>query len=307
MYNTNKKDIMPLNEYLYNKGRKIKVKEGKDMNYKENFMINEKLCVITGGAGLIGRKHAEAVLEGKGIPVLLDISLTALERTKANLLQEYPGDNVEIFEADITNRTEIEKIKDVLLEKYGHIDILINNAANNPKVEGGSKNLGATSFTEFSTDIWNADIAVGLTGSLLCAQVFGMVMEQQGKGVILNIGSDYGIIAPDQRIYRKEGIPDDEQIIKPISYSVVKHGLIGMTKYLAAYWGNKGIRVNTLCPASLYNGQDPEFVDKISQLIPMGRMSNPEEYVCTILYMISEASSYMTGATVVLDGGRTII
>lgn len=277
------------------------------MNYIDNFCIKGHVCVITGGAGLLGRKHAEAVLEGKGIPVLLDISLQALENSKKLLMHEYHGSEVEIFESDITNKDNLEKIKDILLEKYGHIDVLINNAANNPKVEGGAKNLGTIGFTEFSTDIWNDDIAVGLTGALLCTQVFGKVMEQQKKGVILNIGSDYGIIAPDQRVYRKEGIPEESQIIKPISYSVVKHGLIGMTKYLAAYWGDKGIRVNTLCPASLYNGQDVEFVNKLSHLIPMGRMSQPEEYVCTILYMISEASSYMTGATVVLDGGRTII
>ena len=277
------------------------------MNYLDNFYIDGNICIITGGAGLIGRKHAEAVLEGKGIPVLLDISLSALENMKNVLLQEYQDGKVEIFESDITNKDGLEEIRDVLLDKYGHIDVLINNAANNPKVEGGSQNLGKTAFTEFPTEIWNTDIAVGLTGALLCAQVFGKVMEQQKKGVILNIGSDYGIIAPDQRIYRKEGVAEKEQIIKPISYSVVKHGLIGMTKYLAAYWGNKGIRVNTLCPASLYNGQDEEFVNKISQLIPMRRMSKPEEYVCTILYMISEASSYMTGAAVVLDGGRTII
>lgn len=277
------------------------------MKYVDRFRIEEKVCVITGGAGLIGRKHAEAVLEGGGIPVLLDISEVTLTKARKTLQDEYPGHAVEVFKTDITDKKDLQKIKDVLLKKYGHIDILINNAANNPKVEGGSKNLNAMRFTEFPTDIWNADIAVGLTGALLCAQVFGKVMEQQKKGVILNIGSDYGIIAPDQRIYRKEGIPEEEQIIKPVSYSVVKHGLIGMTKYLAAYWGDKGIRVNTLCPASLYNGQDQEFVDKISQLIPMGRMSKPEEYVCTILYMISDASSYMTGAAVVLDGGRTII
>lgn len=277
------------------------------MNYMKNYLIEDYICIITGGAGLIGKKHAEAVLEGKGIPVLLDISSSALENVRNSLLQEYPDNEIEIFESDITNKDGLEEIQDILLDKYGHIDVLINNAANNPKVEGGSKNLGKTAFTEFSTEIWNADIAVGLTGALLCTQVFGKIMEQQKKGVILNIGSDYGIIAPDQRIYRKEGIPEGEQIIKPVSYSVVKHGLIGMTKYLAAYWGNKGIRVNTLCPASLYNGQDSEFVNKISQLIPMGRMSKPEEYVCTVLYMISEASSYMTGATVVLDGGRTII
>lgn len=277
------------------------------MEYMNRFLIDKKICIITGGAGLIGKKHAEAVLEGGGIPVLLDISASALENVKQNLQEEYPKGTIEIFELDITSKSDLQKTGNYLLDKYGHVDILINNAANNPKVEGGSKNLGSTSFTDFSTDIWNADIAVGLTGALLCSQVFGRIMERQRKGVILNIGSDYGIIAPDQRIYRKEGVPEENQIIKPISYSVVKHGLIGMTKYLAAYWGDKGIRVNTLCPASLYNGQDEEFVEKISKLIPMGRMSKPEEYVCTILYMISDASSYMTGATIVLDGGRTII
>jgi len=277
------------------------------MSYIDNFYIKGNVCVITGGAGLLGRKHAEAVLEGGGIPVLLDIQMLALNDTKKMLIQEYQDCEIEIFETDITNKTDLERIKSALLEKYGHIDVLINNAANNPKVEGGSKNLDSTGFTEFSTKTWNNDIAVGLTGALFCTQVFGKVMEQQEKGVVLNIGSDYGIIAPDQRIYQKEGVPEESQAIKPVSYSVVKHGLIGMTKYLAAYWGEKGIRVNTLCPASLYNGQNAEFVNKLSYLIPMRRLSHPEEYVCTILYMISEASSYMTGATVILDGGRTII
>lgn len=126
--------------------------------------------------------------------------------------------------------------------------------------------------------------------------VFGTVLESQKSG----------IISPNQNIYRREGIPEEEQTIKPISYSVVKHGMMGMTKYLATYWAKKGIRVNTLCPASLFNGQPEEFVQKISELIPMGRMSDPDEYPATILYMLSEASSYMTGATIILDGGRTI-
>lgn len=277
------------------------------MQYKDRFLVRNGICVITGGAGLLGRKHAEAVLEGNGIPVLLDVTESALAEAKDILLAEYKGAVIETFTVDITDRTALENVKDSLMKKYGHVDVLINNAANNPKVEGGSKNLGSTTFVEFPEDIWNADIAVGLTGTLLCSQVFGKVMEKQEKGVILNIGSDYGIIAPDQRIYRREGLTENEQIIKPISYSVVKHGVLGMTKYLASYWGGKGIRVNTLCPASLYNGQDEEFVNKISQLIPMGRMSNPDEYVCTVLYMISDASSYMTGSMVVLDGGRTII
>lgn len=274
--------------------------------YMDRFDITGKVCIVTGGGGLIGMKHTQAILEGGGIPVLLDIFPDGMARVKKSVISEYGGVGcIETFVADITDRDKLCKVRDSLLEKYGHIDVLINNAANNPKVEGGSQNLGTTKFHDFPVEIWNQDIAVGLTGAMLCAQVFGEVMEKQGKGVILNISSDYGLIAPDQRIYRKEGLPESEQTIKPVSYSVVKHGIIGLTKYLAVYWANKGIRVNTLCPASLYNGQDDEFVSKISKLIPMGRMSNPDEYICTVLYMISDATTYMTGSTVVLDGGRT--
>lgn len=294
-------------------------------NYMDRFSLKGKVCIITGGGGLIGMKHAEAVMEGEGIPVLLDIAEEGMQRVKKSLIEEYSNDKdgkelsitggsceadtaepvIETFVTDITKRGELEKVRDILLQKYGHIDALINNAANNPKVEGGSKNLAATKFPDFPVDIWDADLAVGLTGAMLCAQVFGGVMERQEKGIIINISSDYGLISPDQRVYRKEGVPEEEQIVKPVSYSVVKHGIIGLTKYLATYWAKKGIRVNTLCPASLANGQDEEFVKKLSNLIPMGRMSNPDEYVGTVLYMLSEASSYMTGATVVLDGGRT--
>lgn len=272
----------------------------------DKFKIDGKVAIITGGAGLIGFKHAEAVIEGGGIPVLLDIDEGRLRHSQNMLYEKISGCTVETAVIDITSRTAIESLRNDLLNKYGHIDILINNAANNPKVEDKSKNLGAFRFCNFPIDLWNDDIRVGLTGAFLCAQVFGESMEAQQSGNILNISSDYGIIAPDQRIYRKEGLPEEEQTVKPVSYSVVKHGIIGLTKYLAVYWAKKGIRVNTLCPASLSNGQNSEFVEKISNLIPMGRMSHPDEYVCTVLYMISEASSYMTGATVILDGGRTI-
>jgi len=274
--------------------------------YLEKFKIKDKICMITGGGGLLGHRHAQAVLEGDGIPVLLDISKNSIDFVTGLLREEYGKRAVvKSYVVDITNREELENVRKELVEEFGHIDVLINNAANNPKVEGGSKNLSTAKFTDFSIEMWNQDLAVGLTGAMLCAQVFGAQMEMQGSGVVLNISSDYGLIAPDQRVYRKEGVPEDKQIIKPVSYSVVKHGMIGLTKYLAVYWAKKGIRVNTLCPASLQNGQDDEFIEKISNLIPMGRMSEPEEYVCTILYLISEASTYMTGSTVVLDGGRT--
>ncbi len=272
----------------------------------DSYKITNKVIVITGGAGLIGRKHCEAVLEGGGVPVLIDIFNESLEQTKKYYSEKYPDSSIEIFKADITDPNSLIFIRDELLAKYGHIDGLINNAANNPKMEGSSKNMGAIQFHNFPVEIWNEDIAVGLTGAFLCAQVFGTVMENQGSGVVINVSSDYGIISPNQNIYRREGLTESEQTIKPISYSVVKHGIIGMTKYLATYWAKKGIRVNTLCPASLSNGQPDEFVRKISELIPMGRMSRPDEYPATVLYMLSEASSYMTGATVILDGGRTI-
>ena len=276
------------------------------MSIFEQFKITGKVIVITGGAGLIGRRHTEAVLEGGGIPVLLDIFKEPLEKVKEEFLERYPQAEIETYVADITDRQCLEGIRDELLSKYGHIDGLINNAANNPKVEGGSKNLGAMRFHNLPLSIWEDDMKVGLTGAFLCCQVFGYEMEKQKQGVIINISSDYGVISPNQNIYKKEGVPEEEQTVKPVSYSVVKHGIMGLTKYLATYWAKSGIRVNTLCPASLSNGQDEEFVKKISELIPMGRMSRPDEYPATVLYMLSDASSYMTGATVILDGGRTI-
>ena len=263
----------------------------------------KKIVMITGATSGIGEGCARKFAQGG-----YNLILTGRNAEKLQVLSdELKKDGAEVLTLQFDVR-DAEAAKNAVCgmpEEWQKVDVLINNAANNPKVEGGSKNLGAMRFHNFPVEIWDQDLAVGLTGAMLCAQVFGEVMEKQQSGVILNISSDYGLIAPDQRIYRKEGLPEDQQTIKPVSYSVVKHGLIGLTKYLAIYWAEKGIRVNTLCPASLENGQDPDFVEKISKRIPMARMSRPDEYVCTILYMISDAATYMTGATVVLDGGRT--
>lgn len=271
----------------------------------EKFSVKNKVCIITGGAGLLGRQHAIAVLEGEGIPVLLDVSERALLQTGDFLKSTYPNAMIELQKVDITNELELNKVREELIKKYGHIDILINNAANNPKMEEQSANLGNIRFDNFPIDIWMKDIAVGLTGAFLCAKVFGKAMEEKKQGVILNISSDLGIIAPDQRIYRKDGVAEEDQTIKPVTYSVIKHGLIGLTKYLATYWADKNIRVNAVCPAGVENGQDENFVHRLTNLVPMGRMANVDEYQCTVLYMISDASSYMTGSTVIVDGGRT--
>lgn len=275
------------------------------MSTLEKFRLDHKVIVITGGAGLLGRQHAEAVLDAGGIAILLDITAAALENAVSELGKKYNEDRIVGMLADITSLESLEKVRDVILSKYQSIDGLINNAANNPKIEGNVANMAAIQFENFPMQMWMNDIAVGLTGAFLCSQIFGAAMAKQGRGVILNISSDLGIIAPDQRIYRKEGLKEEEQTIKPVTYSVIKHGLIGLTKYLATYYAKKGVRCNALCPAGVFNGQDDEFLKKLTNLVPMGRMADKEEYKSTILYMLSDASSYMTGSTVVVDGGRT--
>lgn len=275
------------------------------MNTIEKFSLEGKVVIITGGAGLLGKKHAEAVLDAKGIPVLIDISEAALAAAGQQLTSMFPEGIVETFVADITNRNDMQNICTRLVDRYSHIDGLINNAANNPKVEGNAQNMQNIQFENFPVQMWMDDVAVGLTGAFVCAQVFGAQMAKQGKGVILNISSDLGIIAPDQRIYRKDGLTDEEQTVKPVTYSVIKHGLLGLTKYLATYWAVKGVRANSLCPAGVYNGQNEEFLGKLTNLIPMGRMAEQDEYKGTVLYLLSDASAYMTGATLIVDGGRT--
>ena len=277
------------------------------MSLEKLFGIKGKICVITGAAGLLAKAHISAVVEGGGIPVLLDKNGDALMLRLNSIKLAYPKAKTEHFIVDITDKKQLAKIAETLLKKYGHVDALINNVANNPKVESSSDNMISNSFCDFPLNIWEQDINVGLTGTFVITQIFCKIFESQKSGIIINVSSDYGLIAPDQRIYEVDGKNPKEQIKKPVTYSVVKHALIGFTKYLAAYYAQVGIRVNTLCPASIFNNQNEEFVAKVSKLIPLGRMSYVDEYVSTILYMLSDSCSYMTGATIVLDGGRTII
>jgi NAD(P)-dependent dehydrogenase (short-subunit alcohol dehydrogenase family) len=157
----------------------------------------------------------------------------------------------------------------------------------------------------FPVEQWDADIAVGLTGAFLCSQTFGTEMARRGKGVVLNIASDLAIIAPDQRIYRQPDRSEDQQPVKPVSYSVVKTGLIGLTRYLATYWADKGVRVNAISLGGVYNDQPIDFVQKLTELVPLRRMADVDEYQGAIVFLCSDASSYMTGSNLVIDGGRT--
>jgi NAD(P)-dependent dehydrogenase (short-subunit alcohol dehydrogenase family) len=158
---------------------------------------------------------------------------------------------------------------------------------------------------DFPLDVWDADLRVGLKGAFLCSRVFGAEMAQRGSGVILNITSDLAVIAPDQRLYRQEGLPASRQPVKPVTYSVVKAGLVGLTRYLATYWHESGVRANALSPGGVFNNQPEEFVQRLSHLIPMGRMAHVDEYKGAVLFLCSDASSYMTGFNLVVDGGRS--
>ena len=274
------------------------------MNSLKKFKLDGKVCIITGGAGFLGRKHAEAVLDGEGLPVILDIDIEKLKEARKYLKNEYNQD-IGAFKVDITLKKQLEAVCKKIISKYGSMDVLINNASNNPKVEDGMGKHNWTRFENFPEKIWDKDISVSVKGAFLCSQIFGSIMAESNRGVILNVSSDLGIIAPDQRIYEKKNLKEDEQMIKPVTYSVAKHALIGLTRYLATYWAKKGIRVNAICPGGVYSKQDKEFLKRLTNIIPMGRMAHVDEYKAAILFLISDASSYMTGSTLVIDGGRT--
>ncbi len=268
---------------------------------KTLFDLSGKVAIITGGASLLGEMHAEAIAEAGGHPILADIN-EELAIAKAKKISEKYSVNSVAIKADITSKAEVERLAELVLKKFGRVDILINNAANDPKVEVSSDDSW-TRFENFPIVQWNQDIAVGLTGAFLCSQVIGREMAKRGGGVMLNIGSDLSVIAPDQRIYRKEGLPEEKQPVKPVSYSVVKTALIGLTRYLATYWADKNIRVNCLSPGGVYNNQPEDFVKRLASLIPMGRMAQVDEYKGAVLFLVSDASSYMTGANLVIEGG----
>lgn len=268
----------------------------------KRFSLKDRVIVITGAAGLLGHQHAEVVAQAGGTPVLLDLHAKPIEDLAANLNTRY-GLPASGWAVDITHEDEIAANCAALILQYGHIDGLVNNAANNPKVEGdGNKNFSR--LENFPLAAWDADIAVGLTGAFLCAKHYGYAIARQG-GSIVNISSDLGLIAPDQRLYRKPDLPEDQQPVKPVTYSVVKSGLIGLTLYLSTYWAAQGVRCNALCPGGVENNQDSTFLKEICSRIPMGRMARPDEYQSALLFLLSEASSYMNGATLRVDGGRT--
>lgn len=274
-----------------------------DKSTLNKFRIDGRVAIITGGAGLLGRQHAAVIIEAGGVPVLWDINQAAVEST-AEMISKHYNTKCIGQKVDITELISVQNAFSNVLDQCGNAHILINNAANDPKVKAGH-NPSWSRLENFPLDVWHKDIAVSLTGAFLCSQVVGTYLAEQRGGVILNIASDLGVIAPDQRIYRLEGITEEEQPVKPVTYSVVKHGIIGLTKYLCTYWADRNVRVNALSPGGVYNQQDKNFVQRLTSLIPMARMATVDEYKAAVLFLVSDASSYMTGVNITIDGGRT--
>jgi NAD(P)-dependent dehydrogenase (short-subunit alcohol dehydrogenase family) len=269
--------------------------------------LTGRTALVTGAGGLLGRQHTAALVDAGARVVMTDIGLTQLDAAIVTVRETAPTADLVPVAIDVTSPESIQTAA-TELERLGiQVDILVNNAAIDPKVTSTPGVMHSSRFEAFPVPQWQMEIAVGLTGAMLCSQVFGGAMAKRGNGVVLNIASDLGVIAPDQRLYRQPSIVrDEEQPVKPVTYSVIKHGLIGLTKYLATYWADQGVRVNAISPGGVFNNQDPAFVEKLTRLIPMGRMARVDEYRAAIQFLCSDASSYMTGQNLVIDGGRSV-
>lgn len=273
----------------------------------QKFNLDHKVALITGGAGLLGARHGIALAECGAHVLIADLHLDSAKKVADAIEKKIGRECVTPIRLDVTDRASIESVFGEVCAKHGGVHILVNNAAIDPKVSGGQGLVESSRFENFSLDQWHFQMNVGLTGAFQCSQVFGDWMAKNGGGVILNIASDLSIIAPDQRLYRKPGLAEDQQPVKPVTYSVIKTALVGLTRYLAGYWAQQGVRVNALSPGGVYTNQSDEFVSRLTNLIPLGRMAQTDEYEAAVQFLCSDASKYMTGQNIVMDGGRSVL
>ena len=267
------------------------------------FDLSGHTALVTGGAGLLGREHAVALMELGARVILADVDEAGLI-TAIEMLAGVGSGSAESAVMDVTDERAVEATAD-RLDAEGGCSILVNNAAVDAKV-GSDGLLDGSRLEVLSLERWNYEIAVGLTGAFLCSRSFGHRMAKSGGGVILNVASDLSVLAPDHRLYRREGLPPEAQPVKPVTYSVVKSALVGLTRYLATYWPDSGVRANSLSPGGVRTDQDETFVSELSSRIPLGRMASVGDYRAAVQFLCSDASAYLTGHNLVMDGGRSI-
>jgi NAD(P)-dependent dehydrogenase (short-subunit alcohol dehydrogenase family) len=271
------------------------------------FDLTGKTALITGAAGLLGVAHAAALLESGATVILTDIDGAALQDAQSQLARRAEPSRIATRTMDVTKPEVVREVARWSSEAGRRVDILLNNAAVDPKVGAGRDVVDTSRFEHLSIEQWQLQVDVGLTGAFLCSQAFGGAMAGDGQGgVILNIASDLSVLAPDQRLYRQDHVPEERQPVKPVTYSVVKTGLIGLTRYLATYWAHRGVRVNALSPGGVFVDQDDVFVERLTSLIPLGRMARRDDYRSAVQFLCSDAAAYMTGQNIVMDGGRSV-
>lgn len=264
----------------------------------ELFSLKNKTAIVTGALGLLGKEHCKALSEAGANVIAADINELECADFAKTLQTESMGSGL-----DVTNPDSIKKLRDKVLQKFGHIDVLVNNAAINDMFENPKAAAEQSKFENYPLELWQKSVDVNLTGVFLCSQIIGTEMAKQKSGSIINIASTYGITAPDQSLYiKKDG---SQSFYKPPAYSATKGAVIMFTKYLAAYWGRAGVRVNTLTPGGVENSQDEFFIEKYSAKTPLGKMAKPTDYKGALIFLASNASSYMTGANLIVDGGWT--
>lgn len=258
------------------------------------FDLSGKIALVTGGAGLLATEHALALNEFGAKIILADINLDNATDVKNNLQSQ--NCEVDFIKCDVTSKQSWEDALEVIIYKYGKIDILINNAGFTNQSK--SKNFDAA-FENFPLEDWNSIMNVNLTGTFLGCQVIGKQMLIQGSGSIINIASLYGVVSPNHKMYPGTGIS------QPVAYSVSKHGVVSLTKYLATLWAEKGVRVNSLTPGGIWNGHDGLFLERFKNLNPIGRMSDKSELRGGVVFLASNASSHVVGHNLIIDGGWT--
>tara|TARA_B100001250_G_scaffold401979_1_gene414516 strand:+ start:4736 stop:5539 length:804 start_codon:yes stop_codon:yes gene_type:complete len=264
--------------------------------------INNKNIIITGGLGLIGKQISKLLAQDGANVIILDLASIK----KFNSLKIFNNLKYKLFyiKCDVTNKNDIKKAYKKINKKYKKIDVLINAAAVNDAVEK-KPNPKLSMFENYSLNSWNNSLKGNLTSIFLCSQIFGTSMKKFKKGSIINIASTYGVVAPDQSLYMNKN--SKNVFYKNPVYPTTKGGIISFTKYLAAYWGKIGIRVNSISPGGIENNQNKFFISKYSSKTLLGRMGKPDDLYGTIKLLCSEESSYITGTNIMIDGGWTAI